>query len=57
MAELNPLQHLLETTIKQIPQLLLENRLTEKFKESGLTITQAAVRRQRVPYSVVARIP
>lgn len=45
MAELNPLQHLLETTIKQIPQLLLENRLTEKFKESGLTITQAAVRK------------
>ena len=45
MAELNPLQHLLETTLKQIPQLLLEKRLTEQFRASGLTITHAAVRK------------
>ena len=45
MAEMNPLQLLLETTLKQIPQLLLEKRLTEKFKASGLTITPAAVRK------------
>jgi hypothetical protein len=43
--EMDKLHQLVETTLKQVPRLLLEKRLAEKFKAAGLKVTRAATRK------------
>jgi hypothetical protein len=43
--EMDELQQLLETTLTQVPHLLLEKRLVEKFKATGLKVTRATTRK------------
>jgi Family of unknown function (DUF5677) len=43
--EMDYLQQLLETTLAQVPQLLLEKRLAEKFKATGHKITKTTTRK------------
>jgi hypothetical protein len=46
--EMDELQRLLETTLTQVPRLLLEKRLAEKFKATGLRVTRATTRKAAI---------